>query len=57
MCIYSEKGNGKTHSDKIVRCIGTFDGNNKQVKGILQQYWPILLADNDVKEVLSNYYI
>lgn len=44
-----------TVGKKIVRCIGTSDSHNTEVTAILRRYWPILLADNDLREVLNEY--
>lgn len=40
---------------KIVRCIGVYEGHNTEILTILRRYWPILLADKDLYEVLNEY--
>ncbi|XP_075715706.1 vomeronasal type-2 receptor 1-like [Rhinoderma darwinii] len=37
-----------------IKCIGTFDAGSRQVREILQRYWPILLADPDLRDVVSH---
>lgn len=39
---------------KIIRCIGTYDGNAKEVQKVLQKHWHIT-ADTDLEEVIPKY--
>lgn len=43
----------ESNPKKIIRCVGTYDDNNIQVKHIFHKYWSILLADEDLKEVIT----
>lgn len=53
--LLSENKVAFTENKKIVRCIGTYDSYNQEIITILRRYWPILLADRDLGEVLNEY--
>lgn len=46
--LLKESTNNRVQSELIIRCIGTFDGHNPEVVGILKRHWPILMTDSDL---------